>query len=183
MSDLQTTLADLDDKVAALTKIRSDLADLRAGEVTPTDPDYQAKLRADVVAENALVQARAAVLVEIAHQAANIVRSQGYMANKAAQVLQTLSASAKMDGRFFAAADTAKQYILDLSNGVDLRDADAKAIDAWTRNFVAGGGFEGISATLYDAIGVTPPSPTPAPEPDVAAASPDLEGPHHAPLL
>ena len=166
MSDLQTTLADLDDKVAALTKIRSELADLRAGEVTPTDPDYQAKLRADVVAENSLVEARAAVLVEIAHQAANIVRSQGYMANKAAQVLQTLSASAEMDGRLFAATDASKQYILDLGGGVNLRDGDAKAIDGWTRNFVMAGGFEGMSATLYDAIGVSPPAPVVVPAAD-----------------
>lgn len=170
MTALDTSLSDLSDKLAALNKIRGELAEMRAGDVAPTDPTYQAKTRADMVAEDALIQARAAVLIEVAAQAAQVVRSHGYVANKAAQVLQSLVASAETDGRLFAVADVARQHIATLDRAVDLTDADAQRISNATRNFVMSGGFENMSAELYDAIEVTPTAPVAEPATEQVAA-------------
>ena len=157
MSDLPTALQDLAAKLASLQTVRTQLSNLAASE-----PTYPATLAADAVAEDAFVKARVAVLIEIAAAAANVVRAQGLIANKAAQVLQSLSGSSAVDGRLYAVSDAAQQHILDLSQGVDLADFDATAIDAATRDFIVNGGLLDVPAKLYDAIGVAPPTPAPA---------------------
>ena len=170
MTDLDTTLSELNEKLAILNRTRADRAEMQAGGVTPSDPAYQASLRADVVAEDAFLQARAAALLQVAAQAAHVVRSHGYIANRAAQVLQSLLASAETDGRLFAVADAARQHITALDVAVELTDADAQMIDVATSDFVSNGGFVGVSPALSDAMGITPAAPVAEPVAEQVAA-------------